>query len=361
MKTYEIIGPDGIPLNPFPANSITEVAKHAASFVLRFAHQGYYRDIRQQEIPLHELPGMLFVREDVSPYVAYAKYVTDNMDRIAEGWVPVCFEEFEESEECENYLERLRGLPEIPYDDEGDDVEDGDPYADDQRWEYVGEVGVDSAKLLLTDPCYIGSEWSEDAEIAAPYYKHEDGTVLYCSFHGVPPQPDAVAFGRFTDVIERYGTTAADLLRSGKMVTIDEKNKDGHYSPAGCYDSVGNEKQGGQLYYKRGHAGVGVVVRTGFGDGVYPVYARYVADDICGGRRVAEVRVLFVGKEAEQPAYMRQLCEKTDTKPSDWRPIEGPHTGVGVEMWFGHVCEDKRAYVCVDQGEVTEIEIYEEE
>jgi hypothetical protein len=35
---------------------------------------------------------------------AYARYIGETMERIAEGWVPVCYEEFIESEECENYL-----------------------------------------------------------------------------------------------------------------------------------------------------------------------------------------------------------------------------------------------------------------
>ena len=32
----------------------------------------------------------------------YRHYVEDNMDRMHEGWVPVCFGEYQESEEIEN-------------------------------------------------------------------------------------------------------------------------------------------------------------------------------------------------------------------------------------------------------------------
>jgi hypothetical protein len=42
---------------------------------------------------------------------AYRKYIEDTTDRLRKrrksGWVPVCFAEFRESEECENYLMRM--------------------------------------------------------------------------------------------------------------------------------------------------------------------------------------------------------------------------------------------------------------
>jgi hypothetical protein len=48
-----------------------------------------------------------------------------------------------------------------------------------------------------------------------------------------------------------------------------------------------------QLDFPAGHGGKGVVVRTGLGDGVYPVEARW--EDAPGwGRRIAEVRVTFL-------------------------------------------------------------------
>jgi hypothetical protein len=29
-------------------------------------------------------------------------------------------------------------------------------------WEFVGVVGVDSGTLMVTDPCYIASEWGQN-------------------------------------------------------------------------------------------------------------------------------------------------------------------------------------------------------
>ena len=42
----------------------------------------------------------------------------------------------------------------------------------------------------------------------------------------------------------------------------------------------------------------GVLVDSGFGDGTYPVYVRY-SDEGSWGRRVAEVRIVFIGDDDE--------------------------------------------------------------
>ncbi len=49
-----------------------------------------------------------------------------------------------------------------------------------------------------------------------------------------------------------------------------------------------------QLHYDLGHAGLGVVVSTGYGDGVYPVFAEFNAEG-----RVARVWVEFIGQDDE--------------------------------------------------------------
>lgn len=40
----------------------------------------------------------------------------------------------------------------------------------------------------------------------------------------------------------------------------------------------------------------GVVVEAGFGDGCYPVYVRY-SDEGSWGKRIAEVKIVFIGDE----------------------------------------------------------------
>jgi len=96
-----------------------------------------------------------------------------------------------------------------------------------KKFKQIGEVGVDSGQILICDPCYINSEWT-------PGKKDED--------------------------------------------IFNKKNK-GQFSYSGCcLETCDTEDLGGQLNYKKGHAGAGVAVSSGYGDGCYPVYAIYNSD-----------------------------------------------------------------------------------
>lgn len=91
-------------------------------------------------------------------------------------------------------------------------------------WEKVGEVGVDAGLMWLGDPCYVLHEEKKPKDIGKDW---ED----FCSQMG---DEDAVQFN-----------------------------------------------------YDLGHAGLGVCVRTGYGDGVYPVEVKRKDG------RVKEVRIRF--------------------------------------------------------------------
>jgi hypothetical protein len=93
-------------------------------------------------------------------------------------------------------------------------------------WEHVGEIGVDAGLCWIGDPCYIVSK---------------DATHV---------------FETWEDFIKQL-----DFSRDAQ-----------------------------QFNYKLGHAGLGVVVQTGYGDGSYPVEIRREASS----GRVAEVRVKFI-------------------------------------------------------------------
>ncbi len=97
----------------------------------------------------------------------------------------------------------------------------------------IGEIGVDAGLCWIGDPCYI-------------LHKAE------------PPK----AIGKDWDGF-------CDLL-----------HEDGHYPT--CK----------QMHYDLGHPGLGVVVSTGYGDGVYPVYAEFN-----GEGRVARVWLEFIGPD----------------------------------------------------------------
>ncbi|MBF4577722.1 DUF4241 domain-containing protein [Frondihabitans sp. VKM Ac-2883] len=89
---------------------------------------------------------------------------------------------------------------------------------------YIGEVGVDSGQLMVTDPCYIDQEWQQEPFTLRGGVKPADDAVFSYSYNG-----------------------ACNATVSGG----------GH----------------GQLVYKMGHEGAGVVFQTAWGDGGYPVYA----------------------------------------------------------------------------------------
>lgn len=57
-------------------------------------------------------------------------------------------------------------------------------------------------------------------------------------------------------------------------------------------DKLGDDHKHKQWNYKRGHAGLGVTVETGYGDGTYPVYVKKNRHG-----RVVEVKVCFDEQE----------------------------------------------------------------
>ncbi|WP_300267353.1 hypothetical protein [Microbacterium sp.] len=88
----------------------------------------------------------------------------------------------------------------------------------------IGEVAVDSGQLMVTDPCYIDSEWRrEPFAVEGPVERTED-TVFNYSYDGA----------------------CRSTLSGG-----------GH----------------GELGFAKGHAGAGVAFGTAWGDGMYPVFA----------------------------------------------------------------------------------------
>jgi len=104
-------------------------------------------------------------------------------------------------------------------------------------WKKIGVVGVDSGQLLISDPCYIDSEWE----------KEEDFN---------PDKP-------------KYNFSYNSCCKA----SIDDKNN--------------------QLNYKKGHAGVGVCFSTGLGDGCYDVFAKFeTLKD--WGERITEIKIKFI-------------------------------------------------------------------
>jgi len=104
------------------------------------------------------------------------------------------------------------------------------------KWIKLGVAGVDSGQLLITDPCYINSEWK----------KNED---------------------------------------------FEKLEQKGEFSYAGCCNKTLSKEKGGQLNFKMGHAGAGVVFSSGLGDGTYEVWGK-VMDIKDWGERIVEVKII---------------------------------------------------------------------
>jgi|SRR3990167_8490199 len=100
----------------------------------------------------------------------------------------------------------------------------------------MGVVGVDSGQLLITDPSNIDSEWKKE---------------------------------KFNDKKPR---------KNFSYNACCEKTLKGY---------------GGQLNFKLGHPGAGVVFSSGFGDGVYDVIAT-IKDYGKFGKRITQVEIILI-------------------------------------------------------------------
>ena len=107
-----------------------------------------------------------------------------------------------------------------------------------KEWEDVGVIGVDAGLCWIGDPCYI-------------LHKDEPAKTLG----------------------KDWGEFCSKLFEQGE------------------------HKQCKQWDYDLGHAGLGVTVSTGYGDGTYPVQVRKVDG------RIAEVRVVFISDDDENDDF----------------------------------------------------------
>lgn len=102
----------------------------------------------------------------------------------------------------------------------------------------IGVVGVDSGQIMVLDPCYIKkSEFTTEVKYSKRKrrYVNKDGT---------------------------------DFKKKQLTLSYD----------GACLASLGKDHQ---LYYDLGHAGAGVCVGSGYGDGLYPVYGDFDENGRC--------------------------------------------------------------------------------
>ena len=99
-------------------------------------------------------------------------------------------------------------------------------------WQEIGEIGVDAGLCWLGDPCYVFHKENPPVEIGTNW-------SVFC-----------------------------DILKDKEMF---------------------DNKQHAQFNYDLGHTGLGVCVSTGYGDGCYPVLAKFNSEG-----RIAEVKIKFI-------------------------------------------------------------------
>lgn len=129
---------------------------------------------------------------------------------------------------------------------------------------YLGSVGVDSGQLMITDPCYIDSEWlEEDYEDERVYRDTETNEIVRWGRD----------FMRFPEPLEPYGKSPDELIASGRWVNLPPppKPEKFNYSYNGACQATLSEGHG-ELVYSNGEPGAGVVFGSGWGDGFYPIY-----------------------------------------------------------------------------------------
>lgn len=135
----------------------------------------------------------------------------------------------------------------------------------------LGEVAVDSASLLITDPLYIRDEWRTDVE-------HDDIT-LYKDLKTKKIYQYGIDFKKYTDIIEGFNEDVNSLIKNNILEEIEFK-REYTYSLIGAGYASTSKEGYGELKFKLGHTGAGVCVKTVYGDGYYRVYGEKYKDNI---------------------------------------------------------------------------------
>ena len=149
----------------------------------------------------------------------------------------------------------------------------------------IGVVGVDSGQLMLCDPCYIDSQWERDEQQVTPpnvWQDKETGRRYALKMHHDPNVCAAmkvdVTFKTWEEPLDDYDGATPNEVREREWEKVEvprHLSKAGQFSyPGVCHTTIGEERAG-QLDYKLGHEGVAVAFSSGYGDGVYPVFAEY--------------------------------------------------------------------------------------
>ena len=159
---------------------------------------------------------------------------------------------------------------------------------------YLGKVGVDSGQLMITDPCYVSSFKDEEYRDVRLYKHKDNGKILQ---YGKD-------FGHYNETISKYNKSMNELIENGSFVSLPHPENDSQeYSYQGACMITQSEKGGGEMINENG-AKVGVAFSSGYGDGVYPVYAIKNEDD-----RIVSV-IIEMNEDEKHKEIFNELLKK---------------------------------------------------
>jgi hypothetical protein len=104
------------------------------------------------------------------------------------------------------------------------------------KWHKIGEVGVDAGLMMIGDPCYVSGDDPANAWISD------------------------------------WDKLCSEIWKEENQI----------YGQVAC-----------EIPFTRGHSGAAVITSSGYGDGVYDVYAKF-SDEGDWGIRVKELKVVLI-------------------------------------------------------------------
>jgi len=145
----------------------------------------------------------------------------------------------------------------------------------------LGHVAVDSGQLIITDPCYIDSEWEKKDFKDIRIYKHKTENKLFGYLQDKIGDMKIESFDSYEQEMSTK-KTLNEMIKNKEVEEIampeQEELKNTYSYPGICQTTLKNENQ---INFKIGHEGVAVAFNPGYGDGIYPVYGYYNEDDRC--------------------------------------------------------------------------------
>jgi hypothetical protein len=179
------------------------------------------------------------------------------------------------------------------------------------RRELLGTVGVDSGQLMVIDPGYIRSEWQEEGDLHSVKFWGQGGEDVAKILEEEGKEVEKAgshSYKIYTGSApgsKRLEEHIRNLSRQINKTVVTWPQTESTYEQA-C-DLTNGPNHGGQLNYRMGHEGLGVVFSSGLGDGTYEVYA--IIQDVPGwGERVTKVEIELI-PDWEIEEYRKEEAE----------------------------------------------------